>query len=235
MLHLIKEAQSFLDSYQVQHPEEEEFIKSMARALSSEQGNTGFNVISPHNNLLACNGYHSNGSRRELSHWEATRQATACDYHQRYIGHCNTHTDIKEASFLGERGEYIGAGSDDGNVFIWEKKTGNLVRILHADDSIVNCVQWHPHAAMLATSGIENVIRLWEPKPPDHEPIRVESNVVQVCKKNQARIKVDPFELMLMGLRMMEDPSGQINLQENIVVRTQEEYFIPNTQQCRPS
>lgn len=89
---------------------------------------------------------------------------------------------------------------------------------------------------MLATSGIESVIRLWEPKPHDHESVRIESNIIQVCKKNQARIKVDPFELMLMSLRMIEDQSGQLNMQEeNLVVHTQEEFFIPNSQQCHPS
>ena len=52
---------------------------------------------------------------------------------------------------------------------MWEKATGNIVRVLHGDDSIVNCVQWHPTGPMLATSGIANTINLWEPKPAGHE------------------------------------------------------------------
>ena len=35
----------------------------------------------------------------------AARMDAAVDMRQRYVGHCNTGTDIKQASFLGERGE----------------------------------------------------------------------------------------------------------------------------------
>lgn len=31
----------------------------------------------------------------------------AVDMRQRYVGHCNTGTDIKQASFLGERGNIL--------------------------------------------------------------------------------------------------------------------------------
>ena len=65
---------------------------------------------------VSKNGYAF--ERRHLTQWEVTRQLTAYDYKQRYCGHCNTHTDIKEASFVGERGDYIAAGSDDGNIFM---------------------------------------------------------------------------------------------------------------------
>jgi WD and tetratricopeptide repeat-containing protein 1 len=211
-----KEALAFLDSFEEEYPDEEEFIKKMREDVSSEQSR---------------NGYHGlNGARRDMSNWEADRQATAHDYHQRYLGHCNTHTDIKEATFLGERGEYIGAGSDDGNIFIWEKKTGNLVRVLYADENIVNCVQWHPKSCLLATSGIENVIRLWEPKCTD-DTTRVVGNMVQACSKNQARRRFDPFELMLVGLRMIEDPST--HLRDNVVIQ-RGDYHI-RSEQCHQS
>lgn len=32
-------------------------------------------------------------------------------------------------------GEYIASGSDDGRWFIWEKKTGRLLKMLHGDDA----------------------------------------------------------------------------------------------------
>ena len=60
-------------------------------------------------------------------------------------------------------GQYIVAGSDDGSFFIWEKKTTNIVRVLKGDDSIVNCLQPHPSHCLLATSGIDPVVRLWSP------------------------------------------------------------------------
>lgn len=32
-------------------------------------------------------------------------------------------------------GEYVASGSDDGRWFIWEKRTGRLVKMLHGDDN----------------------------------------------------------------------------------------------------
>lgn len=62
-------------------------------------------------------------------------------------------------------GQYIVAGSDDGAFFIWDRQTTNIVKILKGDDSIVNCLQPHPTTCLLATSGIDQVIRLWSPRP----------------------------------------------------------------------
>lgn len=67
--------------------------------------------------------------------------------------------------FLRSKGQYIVSGSDDGSFFIWEKETTNLVRILQGDESIVNCLQPHPSYCFLATSGIDPVVRLWNPRP----------------------------------------------------------------------
>ena len=173
------------------------------------------------------NGYHK--ERKAVSSWEQNHQQNAFDYCGRFVGHCNTHTDIKEASFLGRDGEYIGAGSDDGNVFVWEKKTGNLVKILAADESIVNCVQWNPTTCILATSGIEPVVKLWEPCPlnRDHESKRTVSDMYKVCDTNQKRMRLDPFEIMLMrmGLRMASEDM-ETHDQESVMV---------GPQQCRPS
>ncbi|XP_078433409.1 transducin family protein / WD-40 repeat family protein isoform X2 [Wolffia australiana] len=87
----------------------------------------------------------------------------AVDMKQRYVGHCNVGTDIKQASFLGRRGEFIASGSDDGRLFIWEKITGRLIKILVGDETVVNCIQCHPFDCAIATSGIDNTIKLWTP------------------------------------------------------------------------
>lgn len=60
-------------------------------------------------------------------------------------------------------GKFIAAGSDDGKFFVWNKDSGNLVRIFNADETIVNCLQCHPNICLLASSGIEPVVRLWSP------------------------------------------------------------------------
>ena len=113
----------------------------------------------------------------------------------------------------------MAAGSDDGNMFIWERITGNLVRVLHADDSIVNCIQWNPRSALLATSGIEATVKLWEPclsKDADNE--RVMADIFKISQANQSRMKMDPFEIMLMrmGLRPVENENGDEYRDENL-------------------
>lgn len=88
---------------------------------------------------------------------------TVIDMKQRYVGHCNVGTDIKQASFLGQRGDYIASGSDDGRWFIWEKQTGRLIKMLLGDEAVVNCVQCHPFDCVVATSGIDSTIKIWTP------------------------------------------------------------------------
>ncbi|PON63445.1 WD repeat containing protein [Parasponia andersonii] len=85
------------------------------------------------------------------------------DMKQRYVGHCNVGTDIKQANFLGQRGQFVASGSDDGRWFIWEKRTGRLIKMLSGDDAVVNCVQSHPFDCVVATSGIDNTIKIWTP------------------------------------------------------------------------
>ncbi|KAK5964935.1 hypothetical protein GCK32_002678 [Trichostrongylus colubriformis] len=85
------------------------------------------------------------------------------DYSERFCGQTNTHTDIKEANFFGSRNQYVVAGSDCGSLLLWERSSGVLVAAWNADQSILNIVQPHPTQFMLATSGIEEVIRFWQP------------------------------------------------------------------------
>lgn len=55
--------------------------------------------------------------------------------------------------------------SDDGNFYIWDRKTTKLKSIYKADRAIVNCVQPHPFLPLIATSGIDHEIGLWTPQP----------------------------------------------------------------------
>lgn len=62
---------------------------------------------------------------------------------------------------------FVVAGSDTGKVLIWDVETALLVATLEDDADVVNCVQPHPSLPWLATSGIEDTIRLWTPEPWD--------------------------------------------------------------------
>ncbi|XP_033227505.1 WD and tetratricopeptide repeats protein 1 [Belonocnema kinseyi] len=140
-------------------------------------------------------------SPTQLSLFEKKWRMNAKDYKQRFCGHCNTTTDIKEANFFGNNGQYIVAGSDDGSFFIWDQVTTNIVRVLRGDERIVNCLQPHPSTCLLATSGIDPVIRLWSPLPEDGEANEREiQNPDDAASANQIRMNSDPFELMLMNM-----------------------------------
>lgn len=82
---------------------------------------------------------------------------------QVYKGHRNSET-VKGVNFFGPKCEYVVSGSDCGRIFIWKKRGGDLVRVMKADKHVVNCIESHPHTAMLASSGIENDIKIWTPK-----------------------------------------------------------------------
>lgn len=135
------------------------------------------------------------------------------DYKERFVGHCNTTTDIKEANFIGEDGRFIVAGSDDGefcwlfvlndkfcvlvfagNFFIWDRKQGGIIRSVYQGDlAIVNCVQPNPEYCLLATSGIDHDIKIWSPlcSTMDNRRIRYYDGLVE---SNQRKMKSEVHE-----------------------------------------
>lgn len=82
---------------------------------------------------------------------------------QVYKGHRNCET-VKGVNFFGPKCEYVVSGSDCGRIFIWRKKGGELIRVMEADEDVVNCIEPHPHMTMLASSGIESDVKIWTPK-----------------------------------------------------------------------
>lgn len=143
----------------------------------------------------------TSGRKDSVSEDELVLRERSYDYKSRYCGHCNTTTDIKEATFFGSNAQYIVSGSDDGSFFIWEKETTNLVRILQGDESIVNCLQPHPSYCFLATSGIEAAVKLWNPRPESEDTNgRVVEDMESASQANQRRMNADPLEVMLLNM-----------------------------------
>ncbi|XP_065868390.1 uncharacterized protein [Euphorbia lathyris] len=115
---------------------------------------------------------------------------------QVYKGHRNCET-VKGVSFFGPRCEYVVSGSDCGRIFIWKKKGGELIRVMEADKQVVNCIEPHPHGTILASSGIENDVKIWTPKAVERATLP--SNIDQLKPKARGwmyRI-ASPEDLML--------------------------------------
>ena len=80
---------------------------------------------------------------------EKVERGTPCYSHtRRYRGHCNVKT-VKDANFFGLQDEYVVSGSDGGHLFIWDKKTSELINILEGDSEVVNVVQGEDSAVTL--------------------------------------------------------------------------------------
>lgn len=78
-----------------------------------------------------------------------------------FSGHRNSRTMVKGACFWGD--DFIMSGSDCGHIFVWNRKTGKVVKTLLADHRVVNRVQPHPTLPYLLSSGIDYNVKMWAP------------------------------------------------------------------------
>jgi hypothetical protein len=83
-----------------------------------------------------------------------------------YGGHLNRFTFLKNPKYAGPNDEYICTGSDSGNAWIYEKKTGTVVSLLGADSSTCNGIIPHPVLPFFITYGIESTAKIWRAAPP---------------------------------------------------------------------
>jgi len=97
-------------------------------------------------------------SPQELEEEETTCLKT---YKNVYKGHYSSKT-IKAVNFYGPDSEFVISGSDDAKIYIWDKKTTELLTILECHQEIVNCIVGHPTQPMIASSGIDTVVKLWQ-------------------------------------------------------------------------
>lgn len=89
---------------------------------------------------------------------------------KRYRGHRNSAT-VKGVNFYGPQSEYVISGSDCGNIFFWSKETEAILNILPGDEKgVVNVLEQHPTLPVLATSGLDDDVKVWMPTLPTEGP-----------------------------------------------------------------
>lgn len=115
---------------------------------------------------------------------------------QPYKGHRNRET-MKGVNFFGPGCEYVVSGSDCGRIFIWKKKSGELVRVMEADKHVVNCVESHPQATILASSGIEHDIKVWIPKAIDKAKLPTDIQMERPIPSDWMQHTASPATLMM--------------------------------------
>jgi nuclear receptor interaction protein len=85
-------------------------------------------------------GDHDGIRRKRLSRYTAGKGVPCATHSRQYRGHCNVET-TKDVNFYGPEDDYVVSGSDCGNLFIWERKSGRLLNILQGDCEVVNVIQ----------------------------------------------------------------------------------------------
>jgi nuclear receptor interaction protein len=102
------------------------------------------------------------GNHQPRSKITAGKNVPAINHNRMYQGHCNVET-TKDVNFFGLQDEYVVSGSDCGNLFIWDRKTSQLLNILEGDNEVVNVIQAHPYEPMLAVSGLDSTVKIFSP------------------------------------------------------------------------
>ncbi|CAI9729365.1 DDB1CUL46-likeassociated and CUL4-associated factor 6-like [Octopus vulgaris] len=105
---------------------------------------------------------------------EAMNRVFQASIKTKFKGHRNARTMIKEANFWSD--QFVMSGSDCGHIFFWDRYTGRLAMLLEADRHVVNCLQPHPFYPILASSGIDYDIKIWQPleEHPNFDEVKAE-------------------------------------------------------------
>ncbi|XP_055616554.1 uncharacterized protein DDB_G0283357 [Toxorhynchites rutilus septentrionalis] len=90
-------------------------------------------------------------------------------YHPDYYNSCT----MKSCCFAGESDQFVLSGSDDFNLYVWRVTDANVndtdqwvdqnQMVLYGHRSIVNQVRYNPQKCVIASSGVEKIVKLWSP------------------------------------------------------------------------
>uniref|UniRef100_T1JM69 Uncharacterized protein n=1 Tax=Strigamia maritima TaxID=126957 RepID=T1JM69_STRMM len=118
---------------------------------------------------VTCLVYNYNGSEILATYNDEdiytfdSSHSDGADYTHRYQGHRNNAT-VKGVNYFGGKSEFIVSGSDCGNIYMWEHDSERVVNFFAGDEGgVVNCLEPHPNLPVLATSGLDDDVKIWVP------------------------------------------------------------------------
>ena len=80
---------------------------------------------------------------------------------KQYKGHLNKRYSIFSSLYISQFGSMIVSGSDDKKVFLWDIKSGKLLKKLEGHDDSVLAIACNPTKFQVASGGRDNNITLW--------------------------------------------------------------------------
>ncbi|KAF8760148.1 PI3 PI4-kinase family [Rhizoctonia solani] len=134
-----------------------------------------------------------------------------------YRGAANVRT-VKDVNFLGKSDEFVTSGSDDGNWFLWNKKSGRLLGIWEGDGSVVNVIEGHPFLPIVAVSGIDDTIKIFEPKAGNKRKSHIQNSddILQQNAESNEHPSLFGRAEMIATLRMLQATGRIPDLAEGI-------------------
>jgi len=174
-------------------------------ARTSDEGLADSSHAAARRDEEECMSTHDEATHDENSSTDADNKP---GYRRRFMGHRNYLT-VKQVAYYGERSEFVVSGSDCGNIFIWDSRTGNIARTLFADKrGATNCLAAHPYDTLLASSGLEHTAKLWSSvgkkvSMSEQQVAHSVSKIVETNVSNASTLRErsrDPIESMLASL-----------------------------------
>lgn len=173
------------------------YVRVYDRRLTREDSNP-MKKFCPHHLLncevrasVSCLVYNYDGSEILASYNDEdiyifnSKQSDGAEFVHRYRGHRNSQT-VKGVNYMGLRSEYVVSGSDCGYIYLWDKESEHIIHSMHGDEEgVVNCLEPHPSCPILATSGLDEDVKIWVPScedPPDMSDLKT-----RVCKNMKER------------------------------------------------
>ncbi|KAG6519755.1 WD repeat-containing protein 26 homolog [Zingiber officinale] len=146
------------------------------KLIEEDQTITSFSLSKDDNFLLV------NLINQEIHMWSIKDEPKLVT---RYKGHKRCRFLIRSC-FGGFEQAFIASGSEDSQVYIWHRGTGDLVEALAGHSGTVNCVSWNPtNPHTLASASDDHTIRIWGLRKVDLKHKQSHSNgIFRHCNGN---------------------------------------------------